>query len=558
MPAIVGRRLRLPFRSWLVSDEAFAFRTTISDMGSRACAALFLCSLLRAVEVTPPPLGPFHIEGNRIVDARGKGFLLRGTELPEFTLTDYQGFGPFSLSAFATLRHRMNLNAVRLPLNGSAYLKSAGYRAGVRGVVRGANRFALLVVLSGDGPDELWARVAADYKDDALVFFATRAVQAVRSAGALQPVILRGPRVDDPQMIYETVPHYATGGWERIGVLAGQVPVIASGLDPEFEHAGGECEAFPHDPADASRTIEEHLHYFDAHAISWVISSLRPGRLIQDYRYYTWTKLDDGWTCGALPAWGGIAMVVLSHLWNADVHGIFAVNQTTGGFRMAPGGISTAYGPIMADREVDGGSQPWPTALGNISVWVTDSRGVARMAPLLHTGAGWAQVTFVVPEGTAAGQAEVAVVRSDGTSSAGRVEIAELAPGFWTAAHDGRGPVIGQVTQKLASGKTAKFPAWECAEGACRTVAIPLGGGMETTVRLEGTGFRHAAASAKVRVTVGDVDVPVLSFGALPGMGRDQVTVRLPDELRGRGEVDVVLTVDGAISNVVRMKCAKF
>ena len=81
---------------------------------------------------------------------------------------------------------------------------------------------------------------------------------------------------------------------------------------------------------------------------------------------------------------------------------------------------------------------------------------------------------------------------------------------------------------------------------------------METTVRLEGTGFRHAAASAKVRVTVGDVDVPVLSFGALPGMGRDQVTVRLPDELRGRGEVDVVLTVDGAISNVVRMKCAKF
>jgi len=229
-------------------------------MGWRACAALFLCSLLQAVEVTPPPLGPFHVEGNRIVDAHGRGFLLRGTELPEFTLTDYQGFGPFSLSAFATLRHRMNLNAVRLPLNGSEYLKSGSYREGVREVVRGANQFALLVVLSGDGPDESWARVAADYKDDVLVFFATRAVQVVRSAGARQPVIVTGPQADDPQVIYETLPRYASGGWERMGALAGQVPVIASGLDPEFDHAGGECEAFPHDPAEAARTIEEHLH----------------------------------------------------------------------------------------------------------------------------------------------------------------------------------------------------------------------------------------------------------------------------------------------------------
>jgi uncharacterized protein (TIGR03437 family) len=268
-----------------------------------------------------------------------------------------------------------------------------------------------------------------------------------------------------------------------------------------------------------------------------------------------WSKLDSGWSCGEASSLSGIAMLMLSHLWRADVHGIFAVNQTTGGFLMARGGISTAYGPILADREMGGGGPPWPTILGNISVRVTDSRGVGRLAPLLHTGGGWAQVTFIVPENTAPGPAEVAVVRSDGTSSAGEVMIADVAAGLWTAAHDGRGPVIGQVLQRFPDGRTAEFPDWECSDKTCRTVAIPLSERVRTTVRLEGTGFRHAGPHAAIRVTVDDVAVPVVSFGPMAGIGRDQLTIQLPNSLRGRGETDLVMSVDGALSNVVRINC---
>jgi uncharacterized protein (TIGR03437 family) len=204
---------------------------------------------------------------------------------------------------------------------------------------------------------------------------------------------------------------------------------------------------------------------------------------------------------------------------------------------------------------MDGGQPPWPTTLGNISVRVTDSRGAARLAPLLHTGGGWAQATFIVPENTASGPAEVAVVRSDGTSSAGEVMIADVAAGLWTAAHDGRGPVIGQVLQRFPDGRTAEFPDWECSDKTCRTVAIPLSERVRTTVRLEGTGFRHAGPHAAIRVTVDDVAVPVVSFGPMAGIGRDQLTIQLPNSLRGRGETDLVMSVDGALSNVVRINC---
>lgn len=605
-------------------------------MRGAGCLGVFTSALFAAtgagdtaiLRFTPAPAGPYRVIGNRILDSHGIPYLIRGTALPPLTLNaspaagEIPGFGPFSASAFVTIRQRMNMNAVRLPVNARAYEESPRYRARAQEVVRRANRFELLAILaedplnllSGSAHASFWADCAADFKDNPNVFFAispgrivdtvpvdatatestshwrfwrnggrlmdgmrfpgmAAIVDAIRSSGARQPIIagafedevfLQGLSsellIHDADIIYEAAPRYATtrterDRWTQFGHLSERVPVLVNGLDPQLDRDSAECAAFPRDPAAAGELVEDSLTYFDTHFISWTISSLRPGRLISDYRYLTWTKLDDGWTCGATPSLDGIAMVLLSHLWRADVHGIFAVNQTTGGFLMARGGISTAYGPILADREMDGGQPPWPTTLGNVSVRVTDSRGVRRLAPLLHTGGGWAQITFIVPENTAPGPAEVAVVRSDGTSSAGKVMIADVAAGFWTAAHDGRGPVIGRVLQRFPDGRTTGFPAWECSNGACRTAAIPLSDRARTTVRLEGTGFRHAGPDAAIRVTVDDVPVPVLSFGPLPGLGRDQLIIQLPDELRGRGETDLVMTVNGGLSNVVRINC---
>ncbi len=523
------------------------------------CALLATaCGTSLAITITAAPAGPYHVEGNRILDARGRAYLIRGTSLPELTEgPPDHGFGPYSVSALITLRTRMNLNAVRLPLAVREYLTRPSYRELARRVVERANRFNLLVILEARSSDAaFWKQCAADFRSYSSLFFAApaAAVPFLRAAGAQQPIaVVADEPLSGANLIYEVPAGYAEK--RQFRAPADRVPVLASGLDPELDQNSAECAAFPHDPADAAAALQENLRYFDQHAISWTISTLRPGRLVSDYRYLTWTKLDDGWTCGASPAQDGIALVVLSHLWHIDPHGLFAVNQTTGGFVTARGSIATAYGPIMADRELSGAGPPWPTRLGNISVRITDSRGVARLAPLLHTGAGWAFTSFVVPEETAPGAAEVAIVRSDGTLSAAPVLIRDVAPGFWTAAHDGRGPVIGHASRKTADGKVREFPTWECDDHGCRTAAIPLSSDAVTTLRLEGTGFRHTASPAAIRVTIDDVPAPVVSYGPIAGIGRDQITVRMPDTLRGRGEVDIMMWVADTYSNVARIDC---
>jgi uncharacterized protein (TIGR03437 family) len=59
---------------------------------------------------------------------------------------------------------------------------------------------------------------------------------------------------------------------------------------------------------------------------------------------------------------------------------------------------------------------------------------------------------------------------------------------------------------------------------------------------------------AAVACKIGGADAEVLFAGAAPGfVGLDQSNVRLPCSLAGRGEVDVVMTVDGKAANMVKI-----
>jgi uncharacterized protein (TIGR03437 family) len=71
------------------------------------------------------------------------------------------------------------------------------------------------------------------------------------------------------------------------------------------------------------------------------------------------------------------------------------------------------------------------------------------------------------------------------------------------------------------------------------------------------TGLRGRSSDAALAVTIGGQQVTVRSVsaqddsGALAGI--DLVLVGIPLSLRGSGEVDVVLSVDGRTSNTGRM-----
>ena len=53
-----------------------------------------------------------------------------------------------------------------------------------------------------------------------------------------------------------------------------------------------------------------------------------------------------------------------------------------------------------------------------------------------------------------------------------------------------------------------------------------------------------------MKVTIGGIDVPVTYAGIQPTfVGLDQINVQLSRSLAGKGEVDMVVTVDGKTAN---------
>ncbi len=545
---------------------------------------LFLPLAIAAPSSTPPSLtqpvsGPYHVQGSNLIDSRGLLYQIHGTRLAPVTSsdTDLTGapgeFGPLSPTTIVTIRQRLNMNAVRLPVDCALYLEAPAFRRRTRIVVETANRLELLVILeSNANSPEFWTAIAQDFRTDPNVFFAIpaaltgdaaqRAVDGIRAAGAEQPIVVGDTHIKDPNLVIQVMARYADPPDEldRIARLAETVPVLADGMDPHFFADTAECKAFPADPADATTLTEQRLTFFDQHNISWTVSSFQPGKLIADYRYLIGTRLERGWSCTsqAPDPSAGIGLTVLSHLWKTTPGGLFPVNSMLGGFVVARGAVVSTYGPTLADHREVPKPGTYPYSLGGVSIRVTDSKGVSRFAPLLYAGGGWQIISFVVPAASAVGPADVVIVRKDGSSTTGRIVITDVAPGLWTKNGESRGEVIGQVTQRFPDGAIRTFEASTCGKNGCRAVPIPLSANTKTTVRMIGTGFRYVHGHGNVQVTIGGKPAKVVSFGPGPGtFYNDQLTVELPNELRGAGDIDLWFTVDGVLSNVVRLNCGK-
>ncbi|MGH9847612.1 MAG: hypothetical protein ACREEM_53660, partial [Blastocatellia bacterium] len=90
-----------------------------------------------------------------------------------------------------------------------------------------------------------------------------------------------------------------------------------------------------------------------------------------------------------------------------------------------------------------------------------------------------------------------------------------------------------------------------------RFVARPLDLGPETDqvyLILFGTGIRFRNSLSSAIATIGGAYAEV-SFAGAQGdfAGLDQTNVRVPRSLAGRGEVDVLLTIEAQMANAVRV-----
>lgn len=217
--------------------------------------------------------------------------------------------------------------------------------------------------------------------------------------------------------------------------------------------------------------------------------------------------------------------------------------------------IAAGFGQGLAATTESAPATPLPTTLAGTSVKVKDSAGTERLAPLFFVSPS--QINFLIPLGTANGAANINVVRGETISATGTVQIVTVAPGLFAANANGQGVAAAVALRVKSDNSQSSEPVAEFNVAQNRFVARPIDLGDasdQVFLILFGTGLRNRSSLAEVTATVGGITAEV-SFAGAQGdfAGLDQANLRLPRSLSGRGEVDVVLLVDGKPANTVKV-----
>jgi uncharacterized protein (TIGR03437 family) len=218
---------------------------------------------------------------------------------------------------------------------------------------------------------------------------------------------------------------------------------------------------------------------------------------------------------------------------------------------IAPGSLASLYGQNLAASTVQANSLPLPTSLGGMTLTITESGGAQQNAPLLYVSPN--QVNFLVPDDIAVGPATFTVAGGPVPQNMTAV-LQPVAPALFSMSGTGSGVAAALAVAVQASNPQLQspVPVFQCGSLGCASVPIDLGVDQVVYVSFYGTGIRNRSSLESAKVTINGVSVPALYAGPTPNYaGLDQVNVGLPMTLRGSGEVNVALTVDGQASNVV-------
>jgi uncharacterized protein (TIGR03437 family) len=222
---------------------------------------------------------------------------------------------------------------------------------------------------------------------------------------------------------------------------------------------------------------------------------------------------------------------------------------------VAQNSVGSAFGEGLAPTVQLSGDPRLPTNISGVEVIVRDSANIERAAPLFFVAPG--QINYLIPEGVAQGEATVSVIRNDRVVATGPVIIKQTSPGLFTVNSSGQGLAAAQVLAVSSSGQQVYHPIADFDEVSNRFQAHPIEFGQpgdQVYLVLFGTGIRNRSDLRRVSARVAGVDLPVLYAGPQPQYpGVDQVNLRLPRSLAGRGEVDLQINVDGRYSNTVRI-----
>jgi uncharacterized protein (TIGR03437 family) len=193
------------------------------------------------------------------------------------------------------------------------------------------------------------------------------------------------------------------------------------------------------------------------------------------------------------------------------------------------------------------------TTLGGTSIQIKDASGKVSNALLYYSSP--AQTNFILPSGLSPGMATLTLQTQAGLSTMTSISIAAVDPGLFSADASGTGVAAGGALRVSADGTQTPLAISSCGGQplVCTAIPIDLGADTDTVyLSLYGTGIRGRSALAAVTATIGGIVTDVQYAGAQPAYpGLDQVNLQLNPALRGRGSVQIALTVDGIVANVV-------
>jgi uncharacterized protein (TIGR03437 family) len=234
------------------------------------------------------------------------------------------------------------------------------------------------------------------------------------------------------------------------------------------------------------------------------------------------------------------------------------VNVSSASFRrgsLAPDSIASAFGfGLAATTQVAGSSLP--TSLGEVSVIVNDRGGAGPDLLSRLTFVSPGQVNYLVGTAAVAGPALVKVVFRGRVVASGQVVIEPVVPALYTANGNGLG-VPAARTIRITSGNVVTYGlAFQCGASGCTPLPLSLGPESDQLfLELYATGIRGRSDLSAVHAYIDGIESDVLYAGSNPNFaGLDQVNVRVPRSLAGRGVVKLVLLVDGKTSNEVTVQ----
>jgi uncharacterized protein (TIGR03437 family) len=220
------------------------------------------------------------------------------------------------------------------------------------------------------------------------------------------------------------------------------------------------------------------------------------------------------------------------------------------GAKLSPDSLGSGYGSALAVQSTSASGTTLPVTLGGTTISVQDSAGVLRLGQLFLAAPG--QVNFLVPNATASGRAQVTVTSASGALATAAVDIAPVTPSIFAVG--GTNVAAAVAVRVSAGGAQTPVAVFQCVGAStCSASPIDLGSaGDSVFVTLFGTGLRKNSGLANVHATIGEVDAPVAFAGAQGEFaGLDQINVQIPGSVRGRGDVPVVLTIEGQTTNTV-------